>query len=276
VKQRIATASVLLAIVISGFLVESLRWLVVALVIILGIAAVREISIMFRKQGMDVSQRVTMITTGLLILLAAVGRLDIGLEVIALAALFAFLRRMLIRPAVEGAWRDVAAALGAILYVGVPLALVTMLFVTSTETRALLLFIMAVIWLTDTMALFVGRKFGHVKLFPRLSPKKTVEGAAGGLLGALIPPLFVRATNVETFNAFGDLELLVLALVLSILGQLGDLAESMVKRDAGVKDSGSLLPGHGGSLDRIDSALMTAVPFVLYLKLLHPQLLMAA
>ena len=115
------------------------------------------------------------------------------------------------------------------------------------------------VWGTDVLAYAVGSLFGRHKLKPSLSPGKSVEGAAGGLLGGLLAAWLVGIPlGLPVGLRLG------LGLALGVLGQVGDLAESALKRHAGVKDSGSLLPGHGGILDRFDSSLFAA-PVVYYL-----------
>jgi phosphatidate cytidylyltransferase len=119
---------------------------------------------------------------------------------------------------------------------------------------AWLAFVISVTWLGDTGAYLFGRSFGRRALIPSISPKKTVEGLIGGLIASVVIGLVA--------NEVMGLELPVLAaagaaLVLSVVGVVGDLAESLLKRQAGVKDSGSLIPGHGGMLDRIDALLFT-------------------
>jgi len=110
-------------------------------------------------------------------------------------------------------------------------------------------------WTNDTLAYFVGRFFGRHRMAPRISPKKTIEGAAGGLVGAV---LFALA--VKVYSPWLPLrEAAIIGLVIGITGQWGDLFESMVKRDLKRKDSGRLLPGHGGILDRFDSLLFVGV-----------------
>ncbi|KHD86528.1 phosphatidate cytidylyltransferase [Heyndrickxia ginsengihumi] len=109
-----------------------------------------------------------------------------------------------------------------------------------------------IIWATDSGAYFVGRALGKNKLWPEISPNKTVEGALGGIICALIVAiLFSVFSNMD----LSTIKLLVIAVILSIFGQIGDLAESAYKRHFGVKDSGNILPGHGGILDRFDSLL---------------------
>ena len=111
-------------------------------------------------------------------------------------------------------------------------------------------------WFTDTFAYFAGRFLGRHKLIPSVSPKKTVEGSIGGILGAVIIMIVYMLVAKKLFGitpnfAYG----IVCAIVLSVLSQLGDLVASCIKREHGVKDYGSLIPGHGGILDRFDSVL---------------------
>jgi phosphatidate cytidylyltransferase len=113
-------------------------------------------------------------------------------------------------------------------------------------------------WASDTFAYFVGRAWGRRKLVPRVSPGKTVEGSLGAIVGTVL----VAGLYSEVLRQFGTYQLglgaaLALGLFISVAAQIGDLAESLLKRDAGVKDSGALFPGHGGVLDRLDSLLFT-------------------
>lgn len=119
-----------------------------------------------------------------------------------------------------------------------------------------LLLAILVTWLTDTGAFVVGRSFGRHKLLPRVSPNKTIEGGLGGLAAAVLTAIVC----VQAFGLGVDPVLAALSgLILGGMGMLGDLAESMLKRHAGVKDSGSLIPGHGGILDRIDAMLFVVI-----------------
>ena len=119
---------------------------------------------------------------------------------------------------------------------------------------------------TDIGAYFIGRAFGRRKLAPEISPGKTVEGSLGGIAVSFLA-LVVYTGLVREVFPFGLLELWLFSLLLSLGAQLGDLAESMLKRFAGVKDSGNFLPGHGGLLDRIDS-LLFAFPLTYFLVVL--------
>jgi phosphatidate cytidylyltransferase len=120
-----------------------------------------------------------------------------------------------------------------------------------------------VIWTTDSGAYFIGRKIGKRKLWPDISPNKTVEGFIGGIVFAV---LFASVFQIFYPIASSHLTLIIVTIIASIVGQLGDLVESALKRHFGVKDSGNLLPGHGGILDRFDS-LLFVLPLIHFLHL---------
>ena len=135
------------------------------------------------------------------------------------------------------------------------------------EGRAWTFWLLSVVMAGDTVAYFVGRKYGFQKLAPQISPGKTVAGAWGYLAGALIAGI---AAAYFLFEQFGLIEMVILSLIAGVLGQLGDLFESWIKRVFAVKDSGTLLPGHGGVLDRVDSLIFPAVFTSAYLRVFHP------
>jgi len=143
--------------------------------------------------------------------------------------------------------------LGTPVYVGGTLAAVALVR-EFPPTGAWVLLTMVLAWGSDTSAYFVGRKFGKTKLAPRISPKKTLEGSAGGLtasvVGAVIMSFFLAGLGVVDAVALGILA--------GAAGQAGDLLMSVLKRSSGVKDSGGILPGHGGILDRVDALAFTA------------------
>lgn len=120
----------------------------------------------------------------------------------------------------------------------------------------ILLYALFVIWATDIGAYLVGRQFGKHKLMPEVSPNKTIEGALGGIIAAVVVALILIVTTSKTIVFPYSLPMmLLLTVIFSIVGQFGDLVESSIKRHYGFKDSGNILPGHGGILDRFDSLL---------------------
>ncbi|MBW4043722.1 phosphatidate cytidylyltransferase [Acidipila rosea] len=168
---------------------------------------------------------------------------------------------------------DTAYSVFALVYLG--LSLTTLPLLSAQENGAsLLLLLFATVWTGDIAALYVGRSVGRHKLAPTISPKKTWEGSLGSIAGSILITLLLlrladalAAHGVYILSYPGTLlRWLLLAVVLNVAAQLGDLVESAIKRGAGVKDSGSLLPGHGGMLDRID-ALLLAAPLLWYAQL---------
>lgn len=150
---------------------------------------------------------------------------------------------------------SIGTSAAGLLMVALPLSYIVRLQGMG-DGRMWLLFTLALVWTGDTAAYFVGRGMGRIPLAPQISPKKTWEGAVGNLFGSvLVAAAFSRWLDV------GVAHLILAAVLANVAGQLGDLLESAYKRGAGVKDSGSLLPGHGGMLDRID-ALIFAAPVV--------------
>ncbi|PKP57078.1 hypothetical protein CVT91_11490 [Candidatus Atribacteria bacterium HGW-Atribacteria-1] len=126
-----------------------------------------------------------------------------------------------------------------------------------------LISLLIITWANDTGAYLIGTKLGKNKIFPRISPKKTIEGSIGGIIFSITGTFALKNWLNLTFN-----ELLSLGLIISIIAQLGDLFESVLKRGSGIKDSGTLIPGHGGILDSLDSLIFTAPIFYYYITLL--------
>jgi phosphatidate cytidylyltransferase len=129
-----------------------------------------------------------------------------------------------------------------------------------------ILVLLAVLWAGDTAALLVGRSLGRTPFAPRISPKKTNEGAVGGLVAGVVAALLVQHF---AFPGLPIVHVVAVSVLLGIFGQLGDLAESMLKRAAQIKDSSHLIPGHGGVLDRVDSLLFAFPVLYIYLHVLY-------
>jgi len=141
--------------------------------------------------------------------------------------------------------------------------LINLPFIFGDYQPEIVICILLFIWVNDSFAYLVGKNFGKTKLFESVSPKKTIEGFIGGWIFSLIAAYFISQQHSDpTINL---VDWVIIASILSIFGTIGDLVESKFKRQANVKDSGSIMPGHGGMLDRLDS-LFFAAPFVfLYL-----------
>jgi phosphatidate cytidylyltransferase len=167
---------------------------------------------------------------------------------------------LLSRAPLEQGLRDGAMTLFGVLYLGLTLGTLSMTRLLP-QGEWLIFFLLLVTWASDTGAYYVGTLYGRHRLAPMISPKKTVEGLVGGLIGAIIVAYAARWWFLPELSS---LDCLILATLLTITGLWGDLTESAMKRSVGMKDSGGILPGHGGMLDRLDSLLFTAPVFYYY------------
>jgi len=178
---------------------------------------------------------------------------------------------LVLRQRVEGAFTGWAWMVVGFLYVGWMLSFLVDLRLEEAG-RNWVFFTLFTTFGSDTAAYFVGRVLGRHRLAPRISPHKSWEGAIGGLLGAAaVSLLFTLSTPLYKTLSLITLSLgqgIVLALLVSIFGQIGDLAESLLKRNTGVKESGTVFPGHGGFLDRMDSVVFAGVTVYLYYTLI--------
>lgn len=175
-----------------------------------------------------------------------------------LLALFLIVVGRLARAAIPGTVGDAGQALLVIAGLALPASFLTFLWRLPNGSWSVLLVLLATM-AADTGGYFAGRALGRTKLSPAISPKKTVVGFWGGLVAASLVTL-----GIGIYAGFGVGHSLLLGVILSVGGQLGDLAESLVKREMQVKDSGTLLPGHGGILDRFDALLFNAPLGYLY------------
>jgi phosphatidate cytidylyltransferase len=147
----------------------------------------------------------------------------------------------------------IAASSAGLVFVALPFSYLVRINEIERVGRELVLFTLSLMWAGDTFAYFAGRSFGRLPMAPVLSPKKTWEGAFANMIGSLLVAIFfAHWMHVDAVT------LLVIAALANIAGQMGDLTKSVYKRGAGVKDSGALLPGHGGVLDRIDSLILAS------------------
>ena len=250
-RWRFVTALILAPIVLAAILYG--RWAVLAVVLVVVARAAQELSRALKQLPF-----LAAFGAGAFPVLLAIPSGATG----ALAGLFLSLPWALVWLAHQPEARTLRALLALLLmalWVGAPLAHVALI---GELPGGIYLILIAVVgpWISDSGAYFAGRFFGRHLLFPNLSPKKTVEGAIGGLLLTMA----VVGYFTHQFLSFGPLQAALWGLAISFLSQAGDLFESILKRILDLKDLGRALPGHGGILDRIDSLLFTA-PAVYYL-----------
>jgi phosphatidate cytidylyltransferase len=182
--------------------------------------------------------------------------------IVAVVVLPAAQLRAVERP--RGALAGSAVATFTVAFLGATAACLGWLRVWPSDNRGvgLVLLFLAVIWVGDSGAYYIGKSFGRHRMSPRISPKKTWEGLAAGVVTSYLAAAIVAlALGLE----LGWLHLAAVATILAVTAPIGDLVESQLKRDAGVKDSSGILPGHGGLLDRTDSLLFAAPPVLGYL-----------
>lgn len=164
--------------------------------------------------------------------------------------------------------RHIAISLMSWCYISLPLALLAQIL-NLNGGASLLLLMFTMIWLNDTGAFLVGSTIGSHRLFERLSPKKSWEGFFGGLLFSVVAGYLASILFPTYFGSLSSIALACMGLIVSVFSTWGDLFESMIKRRCSVKDSGNLIPGHGGILDRIDSLLFVAPTIFIFLILYY-------
>ncbi|MBZ5662081.1 MAG: phosphatidate cytidylyltransferase [Acidobacteriia bacterium] len=272
---RVLTASILIPLVVAAVWWAP-TWLVAAIAALVAVAALTEFFDMGARLGFQAyriwtclaalgilaeqwvaSQAASISNLGDLLYQARSPRLTLDL------VLFLFLLGLAIivlgsrRPLAESLASVAISAAGLVVIV-LPFSAVVRLHGVDVSGPRLLLFTLVLVWVGDTAAYFAGRGFGRIKLCPQISPNKTWEGAIANLLAALlVGALFGYWTRIQPSH------MLAMAALGSVAGQIGDLFKSTFKRSVGVKDSGTIIPGHGGIYDRID-ALIFAAPAVWY------------
>lgn len=176
-------------------------------------------------------------------------------EALFIAVLTMLTLRLFLKREAAGSVREATAAIFGLLYIP---GLLSFQLDIIKAGAPLLVMLYAAVWGSDSMALYIGKSIGKRKLYVEMSPNKTVEGAVGSFIGGLIGVLLIKFTMLAAMPLSSAI---ILGLVVSLTTILGDLVESMFKRDAGVKDSSSIVPGHGGFLDKIDSVSFAGPAF---------------
>lgn len=283
--KRIATAVVLIPIVLALTL-RAPVWAVAAVVALVALLTIHEFLKLTESYGVQPLRLPTYIFTGLFFLLLAIcagvetpllstGKFLTGMGFAAAFAPFLFLTIAMRRADLRTGYPAAAAAAFGFAYIALPMAMLVQLR-QQWAGAFYLLYLLLVVWAGDIFAYFVGKSIGRHLMAPRISPKKTWEGAAASVLASVAVgwALFAHAEQISSAllrvglitrrdGLFGLEQpgigpIILLTIALNVAAQLGDLVESLIKRGAGVKDSGAILPGHGGMLDRIDALLFAA------------------
>lgn len=236
------------------------------LVAVVVAVAMDEWALMMTKEAPATSfrARALLIPTGLALHLAVTYAPEaLRAPAVGLAVMVGLVVPMLAERNVARAGTEAVRAVAGLVYV--PVLLSPLVAIRGRDDGIwMVLYLFAATWLGDTGAYFAGRAFGKTPLFERVSPKKTREGALGGLLLSAVGGfVFAKVGNLP----FGVVECVLLTMALDVAGVVGDLAESLLKRTWDVKDSGWIMPGHGGILDRIDSLVFTAPLLWVWLEL---------
>ena len=283
--KRVATAVVLIPIVLA-LILRAPAWMLAIVTASLALLAVDEFLKLTDAYGVRPLRLPTYIFVGIFFLMLAV---DLGngkpmlstaifvycLGFAAAISPFLFLSLAMLRTDLRSGYPAAAAAVFAFTYIALPMGMLVQLR-QQWAGAFYLLYLLLVVWAGDIFAYFVGKSMGRHLMAPRISPKKTWEGAAASLVASVgvgwllfhyalpLSSALLRWGLIERRDGLFGLEqpamgpVIGLTIVLNVAAQLGDLVESLIKRGAGVKDSGSILPGHGGMLDRIDALLFAA------------------
>ncbi|MGC1423358.1 MAG: phosphatidate cytidylyltransferase [Terracidiphilus sp.] len=271
--KRVLTALILAPMVLALVFIGPM-WLITLVVAAVAMLAAWEFLALTERRGAKPPKVLTLGCVGLLF----AGNYQWPDETITIFGLFCIILLVFctFKSPVERAMTDATSSVFALFYLGLTLIPLPMLR-EATNGPSLMAFLFLTVWAGDTVAMYAGRMFGKRKMAPNLSPNKTWAGAVGSVVGAVAVAgiLLALSTYFANWNSvklsFADAPIwywLALAVVVNVAAQVGDLAESALKRSAGVKDSGTLLPGHGGVLDRID-ALLLAAPVLWYAQVIR-------
>jgi phosphatidate cytidylyltransferase len=237
----------------------------VGMIVVVAVLALIEFLTLGEKKGYPILKAPSVVLMLVLLSTFIAAAVSVEFAVFAILLLIPAFYVFSSRP-LEQALPGTAVCVLGTLYVGMLSGSLLRLRLDFEVGAQLVFFLLLVVWLGDAGAYYVGRSLGRRKLSPRVSPKKTIEGGLGGMATSLVAATVIHFTFLPEFPL---VHALIAAALLSVAGVVGDLAESLWKRSADVKDSGTLIPGHGGFLDRFDSILFTAPILYTYWYLLE-------
>lgn len=270
--KRILTAAV--GIPAAVYIIHAGEWLFAMAVIVLALLAWREYVLMLHKKSIEIGMLSGAVVTLLLLLCAWCGNSEETLMALWLALVLVLIRTLKRWQEDNPPFAAAAFNLFGIIYIGFSFIHLILLRQINTPSAVITgfgslsagaIYIWVAFlgtWASDTFAYFIGTAFGRHKLAPSISPHKSVEGVIGGLIGAIL-----AVTIFGYYSSIAISHSLTMGAIVGLVAPLGDLAESALKRYCGVKDSGALLPGHGGVLDRFDSILFSVPAVYYYIKL---------
>lgn len=257
-KQRILTGIVFLAVSIGSVFVHPLCYMAVFLVFtIVGLKEFYNICRANKKNPQVVFGLIIGIVSFVLLSLTALGYIANPKLLLIILLLISVVPIVELYRKTDTHLSNWAYTVFGILYVAIPFGLMSFFLINPIKQEyspAIFLSFFALIWISDTGAYCAGVLFGKHKLMPSISPKKTIEGLVGGIIFTLLASWAIS----QIVGIYSIMEWLIIAVVVVFFATFGDLAESMIKRNVGIKDSGNLLPGHGGVLDRFDSAILAS------------------
>lgn len=257
---RTLTGAVFLVLVIGSLLVHPLAFF--GILLFFNIVGLNEFFLLIRQgESRKGNYAYFIVGIGIYVIIGLIGLgfLELRYAVVALALVFMSIAFEVVRTK-QPSWQRLGACFAGYLFVTIPFALMNALYFSDESGNfhpGIIIGMLVIIWSSDVFAYLVGSMFGKHRLHERISPKKSWEGSLGGLVFAMIAA-YILSLYIPQYSLF---HWFIMAAIIVVAGSFGDLAESLLKREAGAKDSGKLFPGHGGVLDRFDAVLL-ATPFV--------------
>lgn len=263
---RTITGAVYVAVIVAGICINNITFILLSC--LLAVLATVEFVTMTGQRSW-VMKAVDAIGSLLIVLTMSLGMLYFHFGMIMFAGVMSYVMWLIFRIVMQlyshdpAPLRSLATSLMTQLYIALPIGLMALIYDMATPSVLLIVFIM--IWLNDAGAYLVGSAIGRHRLFERLSPKKSWEGFFGGMLFCIIAAVLLQWFYMGPHLGYPLVAGMGLGVIVPVFATWGDLAESMIKRSLNVKDSGHILPGHGGILDRIDSLLLVVPAVVVWL-----------